>query len=56
MTRMVGLPALRRDYALPQRWEVGMCAETENFTLQPDKLVEAVIYLAERSADDPHFG
>ena len=35
-----------------------MCSETEteNFTLQTDKLVEAVIYLAERSADDPHFG
>ena len=26
------------------------------FPLQTDKLVEAVIYLCERSADDPHFG
>lgn len=33
-----------------------MCAESETFTLQTDKLVEAVIYLAERSAEDPHFG
>lgn len=33
-----------------------MCAGPETFTLQKDKLVEAVIYLAERSADDPNFG
>lgn len=31
--------------------------ETENqFKLRKDKLIEAVIYLCERSADDPNFG
>ena len=31
--------------------------ETENqFQLRKDKLIEAVIYLSERSADDPNFG
>ena len=31
--------------------------ETEHeFHLRKDKLIEAVIYLSERSADDPHFG
>ena len=31
--------------------------ETENqFKLHKDKLIEAVIYLSERSADDPNFG
>ena len=31
--------------------------ETENqFQLRKDKLIEAVLYLSERSADDPNFG
>ncbi len=33
-----------------------MMEDVSQFQLQRDKLIEAVIYLSERSADDPNFG